>query len=446
MFKKFFVFFICILFLSGCSAPVVKKKSPELTAYENMINRSLFFEGNTERIKDKLQKAKRGEKVIVAYLGGSVTEGFGVEKNKNYARISFDKLVDFIGKKANLEYINIGISGTDSVFGNAVADKEILSKNADIIFIEYATDDKPEQNYRESFESLIRNCLKNLNNPAVILLISCNDKGVSRQDFMIQLGKYYNLPVISVANAVIPEISASRMKTVDYFTDNIHPTEYGHGLIADFIMNYIKKACKSKQNGAFEIPQRMYPKSIIENMKFIGAKNLHADNDGSFVRKDIKDGTLFKDIAEYLSNTGNKPFEFSLFTNNLYLIVPSYKNEKSVADVFINDKKTVTVNLKSDNEFDSPKAVLLYSSEKPSSLKVSVKVIDETENKATYAELPQEEQTKIPDKSFESNISELNFPEEEQVFQIKKKNKNSENTVPFAFYGISYSKIADEKE
>lgn len=444
LFKKFFVFFICILFFSGCTTNVIKKKSPELTVYENMVNRSLLFEGNTERLKEKLHKAKKGEKVVVAYLGGSITEDRGVE-NKNYARHSFEKLVGYTGKKANLEYINTGISGTNSVFGNTIADKEVLSKNADIIFIEYATDDKPEQNFRESFESLIRNCLQNPNNPAVVLILSCNDKGESRQDFMIQLGKYYNLPVISVANAVIPEISASRMKSEEYFTDDINPTEYGHRLMSDFIINYIKKAQKYKDTGNYEVPPRMYPKSVFENIRFISSKDLHADNDGSFIRKSLNKGKFFKYTAEFLPDTGNKPFEFSLFTNNLFIVVPTYTNENSAADVYINDKKSATVSLKSENGINAPKSVLLYSAEKPSLLKVKITVPDNAENRQIYVEPPVTEHFNFSDRNIENNVSELNVPEEEQVFLIKKKTKNTKNTVPFSFYGIAYSKITDEK-
>lgn len=423
---------------------MINKKSPELSVYENMVNRSLLFEGNTERLKEKLHKAKKGEKVIVAYLGGSITEDKGGE-NKNYAKQSFESLAEYIGKKANLEYINVGISGTNSVFGNTIADKEVLSKNSDIIFIEYATDDKPEQIFRESFESLIRNCLNNPNNPAVILILSCNDKGESRQDFMIQLGKYYNLPVISVANAVIPEISASRMKPEEYFIDSTNPTEYGHRLMSDFIINYIKKSQKYKDSGIYEIPPRMYPKSVFENIKFINLNDLRADNDGSFIRKSINKGKIFNVIAEFLPDTGNKPFEFSLFTNNLFIVVPTYTNENSSADVYINGKKSATVSLKSENSINAPKSVLIYSAEKPSQLNVKISVPDSEESKQVYVEPPVTEHFKFSDKSIENNISELNVPEEEQVFLIKKKTKNTKNTVPFSFYGIAYSKITDEK-
>lgn len=437
MFKKFCLFLFCILILTGCSNPTVKK-SAELAIYDNMVNRSLLFEGNTSRIKEKLHKAKKGEKVVIAYLGGSITNGAEVADGKGYAPISFNKIKDFIGKKANLEYINAAYDGTSSILGNTIADKEVLSKKADIIFIEYAVNDRPEQIYRAAFESLIRTCLNNKNNPAVILILTCTDKGVSRQDFMTQIGKYYNLPVIAVANAVQPEISAARMKPDEYFQDIAHPTEYGHRLMADFIMNYIKKAYKTKSKDVYVVPSKMYPKSTFENVKFISAKNIHADNDGSFIRKETKN-KLFPEAVEYLTNTGNKPFEFTITANNIFLVAPKCLSEVSNADIYINSQKTMTINLARNGKIDDIiQAFLIYSSDKTEPVKVSIKIPEE-EN-INFAE---PENNAEPQKSDENSISESNFPEEEKVTIVTKKNKTVKNTIPFTFYGIGYTKNTD---
>ena len=439
MFKKFCLFLICVLLFTGCENPAVKK-SAELIIYDNMVNRSLLSEGNTYRITDKLHKAKKGDRTVVAYLGGSITNGFGLDdKSKSYAELSFKKLVDFIGKKANLEYINAGVNGTSSIFGNTIVDKEILSKKADIIFIEYAVNDKPEQIYRAAFESLIRTCLNNENKPAVILVLSCTDKGVSRQDFMTQLGKYYNLPVIAVANAVQPEISAARMKQEEYFADFVHPTEFGHRLMSDFIMNCLKKAYKAKSKKDDTIPTKMYPKSTFENVRFISAKNIQADNDGSFIRKKTND-KMFPDAVEYLTNTGNKPFEFTLNANNIFLVAPKYFSEISNADIYINSKKTMTVNLNKNDKFDDTiQSFLIYSSDKTEPVKVSIKIPEEEEN-ISFAE---PEDISDSTKTDENSISESNFPEEEKVITVTKKNKISKNTVPFTFYGIGYTRNTD---
>jgi len=443
LFKKICLFFVCILLLTGCGGPIIKK-SPELAIYDNMVNRSLLFEGDTQRINGKLHKAKKHEKIVIAYLGGSITNSYGLDSSsKGYAQLSFRKLINFIGKKSNLEYINAGVDGATSVFGNTIANKEILSKKADIIFIEYAVNDKPEQLYRASFESLIRTCLNNENKPAVVLILACTDKGTSRQDFMTQIGKYYNLPVIAVANAVQPEISAARMKQEDYFADYVHPTEYGHRLMADFIMNYIKKAYKHKSKGVYTVPTKMYPKSNFENVKFVGAKNIQADNYGSFIGKETKN-LMFPNAVEYMSNTGNKPFEFTIKANNIFLVAPKYDTETCHADIYINSEKAMTINLNgSENNSETIQSFLIYSSEKTEPVKVGIKVSDEDGEKINFAEPEKisEEQTSVH--TDENSVSESNFPEEEKVITVTKKNKTQKNTVPFSFYGIGYTQNTD---
>ena len=446
MFKKIFLLIFSVLLLTGCGSPIIKK-SPELAIYDNMVNRSLLFEGNTFRINEKLHKAKKGEKVVIAYLGDSITKSTLLKEFDNgFAPLSFKRIGNFIGNKANLEYINFSVDGSTPVLGNTIINKEVLSKKADIIFIEYMALDKTEQIYRASMESLIRTCLNDKNKPAIVLVLPCMDRVFLNQNPITQLGKYYNLPVISIANAIQPEITAGRMKPEEYFIDTAHPTEYGHRLMSDFIMNYIKKAYKNKSKVDYIMPPVMYPQSIFENVKFISAKNIQADNDGSFVRKEIKDKQFFDEI-EYLPNTGNKPFEFTVNANNIFLVAPKYYREICIADIYVNSEKIKTINLGiSDEDPSEVQSFLIYSSDKTGPVKVGIKVPDEESN-IDFTEpekIPEQAENSV--KSDDNIISESNFPEEEKVVTVNKKNKIQKNTVPISFYGIGYTQNTEAKK
>lgn len=61
------------------------------------------------------------------------------------------------------------------------AQNDILSKEADVIFIEFSVNDHPEEIYKKSFESLIKQCLSQPNDPAVIVLITRAKGGYSMQ-------------------------------------------------------------------------------------------------------------------------------------------------------------------------------------------------------------------------------------------------------------------------
>ena len=75
------------------NAESVPKKLPETDEewHRAMIEKSLVTLGDTGPVRRKIEKAKAGEKVTVAYLGGSITEGVGGGDELCYAKVSFDK-------------------------------------------------------------------------------------------------------------------------------------------------------------------------------------------------------------------------------------------------------------------------------------------------------------------------------------------------------------------
>ena len=189
----------------------VQTEAAPAKEYSEMVKRSFLSYGNDGRIYNKLSKALNGEKITVAYLGGSITEGVGGTPDTCYAKLSFDYIAESFGKGDNMEYINAGVSGTPSVLGNLRVKKDVLDKNADIVFIEFAVNDGLDQLYKDSYESLVRTVLKQENEPAVVLLFTVTKTGHTCQEHMSQIGEYYGLPMISVPNAIQPEIESGSM-------------------------------------------------------------------------------------------------------------------------------------------------------------------------------------------------------------------------------------------
>ena len=57
---------------------------------DEMVERSLFSVGNTQRLHKAIDKARNGEAVSMVYLGGSITEGASAQPQKThcYAALS----------------------------------------------------------------------------------------------------------------------------------------------------------------------------------------------------------------------------------------------------------------------------------------------------------------------------------------------------------------------
>ena len=49
--------------------------TPEVDWYQAMLDRSVMYRGNNARLKKVIEKARNGETVNIATLGGSITEG-----------------------------------------------------------------------------------------------------------------------------------------------------------------------------------------------------------------------------------------------------------------------------------------------------------------------------------------------------------------------------------
>ena len=196
MFKRLLLILMAVLILTGCMpAPIDKKQTVVPEPEKSMVTRSLSAVGNTFRINKKLKLAKKGEPMVVAYVGSSI---FYDKSENSVSDLSFEYIKTFLGKKAHLKKITSGVEDSTSILGNILLKRDVLSKKPDIIFLDYAVFDTPNQDCREAFEAIIRNSLACENEPQVVILLNTNSDGSYKQDFMEQVGRYYNLPIINV--------------------------------------------------------------------------------------------------------------------------------------------------------------------------------------------------------------------------------------------------------
>jgi len=218
-------------------------------AYKKMISKSLMQVGNNARLKKVIEKAKKGEDVTIAYIGGSITQGAGAKPihTECYAAQSFKKFKERWGKDGgdNLHFVKAGVGGTCSELGMIRYERDVLAdgKNTpDLVVIEFAVNDEGDETEGISFESLVLKCLKAENQPAVVLLFSVFANDLNLQERLAPIGEHYGLPMVSVRNALVSQFSLSpqegRVLTKrQYFYDLFHPTNLGHQIMADCLMN-----------------------------------------------------------------------------------------------------------------------------------------------------------------------------------------------------------------
>ena len=208
---------------------------------QTMVERSLFSVGNTQRFHRAIEKARAGEEVSIVYLGGSITEGAQAQPQQShcYAAMSAQMFVNkFMESRSQLKYHNAGISGTPSLLGITRVEKDVLAHQPDIVFVEFAVNDGGDPLSQIQYESLVAKLLSSETQPAVILIFTLGNTGYSGHVHMKQVGKHYDLGMISVYDAIWPEMLMKTMEWSDYSNDTVHPHTAGHAFIAKLIGHY----------------------------------------------------------------------------------------------------------------------------------------------------------------------------------------------------------------
>ena len=260
---------VCALLLSILPAHAEEVYTDE------MVTRSLTAVGNTERFHRALEKARNGQDVSIVYLGGSITEGSAAvpQATKCYAYLSAQLFAEkFMADKSHLKYHNAGISGTPSLLGVTRCSQDVLVHSPDIVFVEFAVNDGSDTTSRMAYESLVRKLLESESQPAVILLFTLTNTGYSGQSHMQAVGSHYDLGMISVRDAVQPQIDLGKMKWSDYSADFAHPTTRAHAFIAELIGHYFDIAAQTPAE-PFTLPEK-----ARYGTPLAGLVNLRADD------------------------------------------------------------------------------------------------------------------------------------------------------------------------
>lgn len=228
------------------------------SAYKEMISKSLLNLGNNKRIKKAIDKAKSGEDVTIAFIGGSITQGAGAKpiNKKCYAYLAYEMFKEKFGVNGgdNVHFIKAGVGGTPSELGMIRYDRDVLRNGTvepDIVIVEFAVNDEGDETKGVCYESLVRNILSADNKPAVLLLFAVFATDWNLQERLSPVGKLYDLPMVSISDAVVDQFKLTReegniITKRQYFYDIFHPTNDGHKIMADSIQYLFEQANQSK--------------------------------------------------------------------------------------------------------------------------------------------------------------------------------------------------------
>ena len=313
------------------------------TDYEKMVDRSLLSVGDMTRMSDVFQKAQNGEDITVAYIGGSITEGYNAGTTEFYAKTCTDLLQGYF-PDITVTGVNAGISGTPSLLGNLRLERDVLSADPDIVFVEFAVNDGQEADYKNAYESLVRTLLTQEKDIAVVLLFTVLDSGYTCQEHMSKIGANYDLPMISVHDSVYEEIEAGRMTWQDYSNDQSHPNAYGHKCITDFVDNYYQKVLPVVAENVGEVSKEL-PDPVFSakymNMHYMDSATMDGVELDGFEQYDTPGS--FHNGWMYRGTDGGS-MKFTVECSVLEMVFKANNSDKyGTADIYVDGEKVKSV-------------------------------------------------------------------------------------------------------
>lgn len=309
--------------------------------YGQLLRRAQLSLGNNKRFKKVIARANAGEKITVATIGGSITEGAGAKKYKEcYAYQTYDKFVKTFCPEAaeNVAFLNAGVGGTPSVFGHMRYGRDILERVEDsdglpdIVIIEFAVNDYQEPTDHKCYEALVKDILSAPNEPVVILLFAVFPSLFTLQKELKPIGDKYDLMMVSISDSCIPVIGdkpEDKWTEADFFFDIYHPTTLGHAVMSDCILSTMKAAydkaepaedIKLDAEPAFGLDycgiQTIYKRDAVENAAFT-VGGFSADDPGAY--GNIPIGKLYEDNFFHTEKTGDDPLKFTATCKNMLI-------------------------------------------------------------------------------------------------------------------------------
>lgn len=365
------------------------------TTYNKMIANSLVSTGNNNRFAKAIMKAQRGEDVTIAYIGGSITEGASSTVHTNsYAYQFYSMFKQRFAKGGKVNYVNAGMSGTPSSLGVIRYSRDVAPSNPDIVFVEFAVNDADDETKGDAYESLVRNILQSPNKPACMLIFSVFKPDWNLQDRMIPVGKHYNLPMVSIRNAVVPAVNAGQISSSQFWAnDGWHPVDYGHKLMADCIMYCVDQMlAKGQVDNDISIPNNAAIGKSFENMVMIESttqKDWVKVNAGGFNGSDNTTGNFaynnqpkFKNVWKHYTYSGGTSFTMDVNCKSmLFAYKLSASSSAGKVDIYIDGKYVKTVDSYKNGGWNNPWVIQLMNNSTSANHKVEIRMANGSANK-----------------------------------------------------------------
>ncbi|WP_158602293.1 SGNH/GDSL hydrolase family protein [Cohnella endophytica] len=203
------------------------------------------------------EKLRCNGSATVAFLGGSITEGFGASDPD---RTSWRALTEryFTEKYPDVRwtFVNAGVGGTNSSLGaHRLRSHVPLADGIDLLLVEFAVNDSQHRDRSEEgraetlrgMEGIVRQCRTGSPMADIAFLYSASKDNLAETDpFSIsvheEVAKHYGIPSVSFWREARDWLDAGNGQWEELAPDGVHPNDAGYALYAKALFGFLEHA------------------------------------------------------------------------------------------------------------------------------------------------------------------------------------------------------------
>jgi acyl-CoA thioesterase-1 len=260
-----------------------------------MTASTLAGENTLSRTAARLHKDRQ---LTIGYLGGSLTSGSGAsDSEKTSWRAKTTQWFRDKFPEAKIEAVNAAIGGTGSDLGAYRVGMDLLEKNPDLVFVEFAVnDDRMAQGNRDSviptMEGIVRQIWRVNPKADIVFVFTTMERWESYHregqpppsvEAHRRVAAHYGIPTVDIGAAVWEAIAEGRHTWEEIMPDKVHPRDVGYEIYSARMREFLAaQDWTATSADSVTLPEKLHA-GALENARFVDFRA--ADGPGWKVQK-----------------------------------------------------------------------------------------------------------------------------------------------------------------
>lgn len=180
------------------------------------------------------------DEVNIVYMGGSITAGaMASSSDKCWVSLVGENMKTMFEKDGRtVNNYNVGIGGTGSDLGLMRLQEDVIAKDPDMVFLEFAVNDAGRAEGLYQMESIIRTLNELPDPPYVMFIYTTNGNLNTDSSYHQQVANHYGIPAVDLQQIIKND---SSVNINDLLADGVHPNDTGYAYYAAAINAVLSK-------------------------------------------------------------------------------------------------------------------------------------------------------------------------------------------------------------